>query len=72
MSNNLLKLVFVTNTKIRFIASLPSDLTIQKALPIILKKYKSVVAENYADKPELLNVNTVAHVTKDSSHFAKD
>jgi hypothetical protein len=44
MSTNTLKLVVVTNTNIRFIVSLASDLTIHKALPIILKKYKLVVS----------------------------
>ena len=72
MSNNILKLVVNTNNNIRFIVYLPSDLTIHKALPVILKKYKSVVSENFGDHPEFLNVNTISHLTKNNCFFAKD
>jgi hypothetical protein len=44
MTSNLIKLVINTNKNVRFIVALPSDLTIQKSIPLILKKYKSVVS----------------------------
>jgi hypothetical protein len=46
MSSNLIRLVIKTNTNLRFIVSLPNTIVIRDAFPLILKKYKTVIAEN--------------------------
>ena len=37
-----------TSTNVKFIASLPVTLTIKETLPILAKKYRAVIEENYS------------------------
>jgi hypothetical protein len=55
--------VVSTSTSIRFITVVPGELTIAKALPVIMSKYKAVVRENLGDHHELLEGNWISQIT---------
>lgn len=63
MSKDKIKVVVSTSTNIRFITALPAELTIAKALPLLLNKYKAVVRENLGDHHELLENNWISQIT---------
>lgn len=43
-----LRVAVETSTKVKFIASLPVTLTVKETLPILAKKYRAVLEENYS------------------------
>lgn len=43
MSTGKIRLMVSTNTNIRFLTALPSEITIAKSLPIFLNKYRTVI-----------------------------
>jgi hypothetical protein len=44
MSSQKVRLIISTNTNIRFLTALPAAFTIDRALPLILSRYQTVVA----------------------------
>jgi|JI9StandDraft_2_1071091.scaffolds.fasta_scaffold172447_2 hypothetical protein len=52
-----------TNTNIRFLTALPSDLTLAKSLPLLLNKYRTVIRENLGEHHDLLEGSWISQVT---------
>ena len=43
MSSQKIRLIIATNTNIRFLTALPASFTIERALPLILSRYQTVL-----------------------------
>ena len=54
MTSRKVKLTVNTNTNIRFLTALPADCSINRALPLLLNKYRTVVAETFGHHHALL------------------
>lgn len=63
MSKGKVRLIVNTSNNIRFLTALPAELTIAKALPQLLSKYKAVVRDNLGENHELLEGNWISRVT---------
>ena len=72
MQNRRVRLIITTNTNIRFLTTLPADHSIQKALPILLSKYKTVVNENLGKDHKLIGSQSIASLTKEGCLIARD
>ena len=72
MQNRRVRLIVTTNTNIRFLTTLPADHSIQKALPILLSKYRTVVNENLGKDHELVKSQSIVSLTKKGCLIARD
>ena len=72
MQNRRVRLIVTTNTNIRFLTALPADHSIQKALPILLSRYRTVVSENLGKDHELIKSQSIVSLTKKGCLIARD
>jgi len=70
--SNKVRLTVLTSTNVRFLTSLPSTCSVQKALPLLLAKYRAVVSENLGDDHELLQCEFISSLTKKGCLIARD
>lgn len=72
MSSQKVRLVFNTNTNIRFLTSVPAAFTIERALPLILSRYQTVITENLEKDHALLRGQEILSLTKKGCLVARD
>jgi len=72
MSSQKIRLIISTNTNIRFLTALPAAFTIERAFPLILSRYQTVVAENLEKDHALIRGQEIFSLTKKGCLVARD
>ena len=72
MSIKKVRLVVNTNTNIRYLTAIPANYTIERTIPLLIHKYKTVISENMGSDHDLLEGSNILQITKKGCLIAKD